>query len=358
VSQFINFGGGGDGNVTLSGTDSPIDSACNGTAGATSLSATNGSFAAGQMIFIHQTQGTGNTQWEVNYIVSYSAGTITTLNNLDYTYASGAQVLVVKQYSSISGSLTAKSWNGSVGGIIALACTGQALLDGTFNLAGKGFRGAGGGSTQQQTGRQGEGTAGATYTRTTSANGNGGGGGLGGGGDASMPASGGAGGGNGATGSNSTGVNGGTPATGGSAVGSADLTTMSLGGAGGEGGTRNNTSTDNAVEGFGGGMFILFARIITVTGSVSLNGGNATRGDSPYGEGGGAGGSALLKGQRITLGTNQITALGGAQEGGGGDGAVGRTRIEACSRTGSTNPAASESIGGFNFCGGASAIIG
>ena|SRR3990167_4016829 len=35
----------------------------------------------------------------------------------------------------------------------------------------------------------------------------------------------------------------------------------------------------------------------------------------------------------------------------GGAGSVGRIRIEACSRTGTTNPAASESIGGHSFCG-------
>src|SRR5438045_1091315 len=111
------FGNSSDGTLSVSGstTDAPIDSACTGTSGTTSLTATNASFAASQRVLIHQTRGTGVGNWELNTIASYVAGTITTVSPLANTYASGAQVLVVKQHSgvTISGTLTAKAWTGT-----------------------------------------------------------------------------------------------------------------------------------------------------------------------------------------------------------------------------------------------------
>ena len=120
MAQWLNWGNGSDGAATLSGTDSPIDSAATGTAGSTSLSATNTSFAAGQQILIHKTRGNTTTTagiYEVNYIASYTAGTITTLLPLANSYQDSgndqSQVLVLKQYSSaaVSTVLTGKSWN-------------------------------------------------------------------------------------------------------------------------------------------------------------------------------------------------------------------------------------------------------
>src|SRR3990167_5811311 len=131
MSQFLGFGQGSDGIWTPGTiTDAPIDSSCSGTVASTSLSATNPSFATGQQIWIHQARGTGTDIWEVNYIVSYVAGTITTVFPLDNTYtdsgASQAQVRVIPQYSgiTISSTLTAKPWNGNVGGAIILGCNG------------------------------------------------------------------------------------------------------------------------------------------------------------------------------------------------------------------------------------------
>ena len=140
MSQYLApvFGTGEDGVLTISSntTDSPIDSSCSGTSGTTSLSATNASFEAGQLILIHQSRGTGVGQWELNKISSYVAGTITTVLSLSYTYtdsgASQAQVLVVKQYSGItinSGkTLTAKAWDGNIGGILAYFCSGATTI--------------------------------------------------------------------------------------------------------------------------------------------------------------------------------------------------------------------------------------
>ena len=84
------FGDGGDGALTVSAnaTDAPTDSAATATAATNSISATNASFAAGDKIAIHQTQGTGAGKRERTEIASYTAGTITTTDSLTNTYTS------------------------------------------------------------------------------------------------------------------------------------------------------------------------------------------------------------------------------------------------------------------------------
>ena len=55
------FGDGSDGALTISSntTESPIDASCTGTTGTKTLNALNASFAANQIIYIHQSRGTG-----------------------------------------------------------------------------------------------------------------------------------------------------------------------------------------------------------------------------------------------------------------------------------------------------------
>jgi hypothetical protein len=362
MATFLNFGSGAAGTWAPGTTTfAPYDSSCSGTAGSTSLTATNASFSAGQHIFIHQSRGGSNVgKYEHNVIASYTTGTITTVLPLSYTYTDSgneqAQVIVMPQYSgaNLAGTLTGKAWDGNVGGIIPILCNGSVSISGTVNLSGKGYRGAGGGSDQQLTGRRGEGTTSHDLARTTSAQGNGGGGGTGGAGDIGLAAAAGGGGGNGTAGTTGTGLHGGAGGVGGAISSSADLATMTFGGAGGEGGTRNNTFTTNAVEGYGGGIIVVFSNSITVTGSLNANGQNAVAGDSPYGEGGGAGGSILLVGNSISIGTSLVTASGGAGANGasgvGGSGGSGVIRIVACSLSGTTIPSASTSLGGHSFC--------
>ena len=141
------FGDGSDGALTISSntTDSPIDSACTGTVGSYSLSATNASFTSGQVILIHQSRGTGAGNYMRNKISGYTAGTITLENPLNATYSTGAQVLVLKQYTNVtvdSGKTwTAKAWNGTVGGILGFICSGTFTNNGTVTASAKGFRG-------------------------------------------------------------------------------------------------------------------------------------------------------------------------------------------------------------------------
>ena len=348
MGQFLGFGNGSDGIATLSGTDAPIDSSCSGIAAATSLSATNASFAAGQIILIHQSRGTGVGQWEINQIASYVAGTITTVLPLTYTYtdsgASQAQVLVLKQYSSVtvSGTFTAKAWDGNVGGILAFLCNGEVTVTGTISANEKGYRGGIAVSGADQNGYQGEGSAGAGSQDVHTRNGSGGGaGGMG------SPGAGGAHSADVVT--NANGVEGGN------AVGTADLTTMLFGGAGGSGGTGSGGGT-SGVGGSSGGIIFIISKRIIVTGLTISNGGigaDATNAGAGGG-GGSSGGAIFLKGQTIEFGTNLITATAGAGSGWQGkpksDGSDGRIRVETCSLVGTSNPSASESVGGHNFC--------
>lgn len=336
TSPFIDrFGTGVDGAYSPStSTDAPIDSACTGTASSTSLSATNVSFAPGQLLLIHQTQKTGAGNWELNKVSSYTTGTITTSYPLINTYGTGAQVMVLKQYTSASigagVTVTGKAWDGTVGGLYGFVCLGQTTITGTLSLAGKGFRGAngraGGNGADTAEGTPG---AGAINSGDTAANGNGGGAGGGNGG-------GGGGGGNGTAGSDASADMEHQKGRGGSSAGTAALTTAVFGGGGGGG--SNGTDPGNGAN--GGGLGLIISRFLTVTGSVVANGNNGTAAIS--GGGGGAGGSILLKGQILSLGSTKITAAAGSGGSGtwsGGGGGVGRIHADyASSLSGSTSP--------------------
>lgn len=345
------FGDGSDGALTISSntTEAPIDSTATGTAGAQSLTATNASFAAGQVILIHQTQGTGAGKWERNTIQGYTAGTITTGTALVNSYTTGAQVRVLKQYSAVTINTgityTAKAWTGSVGGIIGWLCSGTTTVTGTISANGKGFRGYSGTGASAQ-GKIGEGQLGANGGQGTGpsvdAGGNGGrevvGGvypGGGGGGQGAYADQ-------GTDGSNPNSQQG----TKGLTYGSADITTGSFGGAGGSGG--GSSALDNTSTGGNGGGFVFITAVTTtITGSIVSNGSAGTNGATSQagGGGGGAGGSVLIKAQVATLGSSLITATGGAggagsgNGGNGGTGGVGRIHLDYyTSFTGTTSP--------------------
>lgn len=338
------YGNGSDGAYAPStGTDAPIDSACTGTINTTSLSATNVSFATGQLILIHQSRGTGAGQWELNKIAGYTAGTITTSYNLIYDYVSGAQVLVMPQYASanIAGgvTITGKAWDGTVGGIYAKFVNGTFTLAGTLtvkgadggqnnssaNSDGGGYRGGHGSNDSPNQAGQGESEVGAGGN-SVNANGSGGGGGQGGAG-------------------------GGTVGTSYQTV--AGLTTRFV--FGGAGGGANGNGGTGAQGGNGGGIVLIIAKTITVSGSLNVNGGAGNNGTVNGGSGGGAGGCVLLKGQVLTLGTTLCTSSGGnggssvgGDPGGGGagsangstkNGAVGRIHADySKSISGTTTP--------------------
>lgn len=364
--QYLNFGNGSDGvlNVATS-VQSPIDSACLGSIGAYTLSATNIAFEAGQLVIIHQSRGTGTGNWQLNKIVSYVAGTITLAYPLEFNFVALSQVVVIPQYSqvNITGTFSARQWNGVVGGILVFMCSGTTNISGQLSASGAGFRG---GFRQDVSGNAGEGYPG--FSPHQYPNGNGGSGGE----KAESGSTGGGGGGNGSAGSSAFPKQI-TLRPGGLAYGTADLVTLPFGGGGGMGGDGWQGG-NNGPGGVGGGIILVFSRIINVAGSVVSHGNDGGAYDPGHQKaaagGGGAGGSIFLKALEINYGINLIAANGGAggdgksdsltQWGGpGGSGGQGRVRLEACRITGSANsPTPSEVKGGFNFCGSLASIIG
>lgn len=346
------FGDGTDGAVTVSTndvydsgfTEPLVDATCTATSGTYSISATNASFTANDKILVHQTQnGTAGT-WERLEIQSYTAGTITTKTPLANSYVSGAQVLVLNEFTNFTVNtgitLTAKAWNGSTGGILAFLVSGTLTVTGNIVGTGKGFRGRT--SRADVSKNNGEGINGySVYDDSSRKNG-------GQGGSKDTPRSGGGGGGgNGAVGGNgqpSYSTHGTIYGLGGSVVGTSDLTTMVFGGGGGMGADGWTSYQQNGTGGHGGGIIMLSATTLTVTGTVISKGNNGgTGGGQDGGGGGGAGGSVLLKAQTGTLGTTLVTATAGAGGSGGGGnggaGGVGRVHIDyLTSYTGTTNP--------------------
>lgn len=353
------FGDGSDGAITISTNtiNNPIDSACLGVAGTYTLSATNVGFGPGQVILIHQTQGINAGTWMINKITDYFAGSITLSEPLNATYSTGAQVLVLKQYTDVtvnSGiTWTVKAWNGTTGGILAYIANGTTTVSGFINLTGKGYRGAQAPSGGNRlNGYNGEGINGIYGSQPGSAYTNngivGGGGAYNNGADAG---SGGGGGGYATSGSNGVighSTNGSGPGAGGGNAGRADLLTMTFGGGGGSGSTAYNATTGGFGGSGGGILFVSTAKLVVAGGinSAGATGGNGGPGYSGGG-GGGAGGAIHIKTQIASIGTNLVTTLGGAGGNGGdgvfnmkgGSGGNGRIHIEYCNIfSGSTDP--------------------
>jgi len=345
TASYDMFGDGRDGDLTISvnTTDSPIDSSCYGTVGTNTLYATNSSFQAGQKVLIHQSRGINKGAWEINQIANYISGNITIAQPLKNTYidggASQAQVLVVKQYSSVTVttgvSWNGKAWNGDVGGIFAFQASGKVIINGLITADGKGF--SGGYYRAMGVAYSGEGSIGESIIQNE-ANGNGGGGGQ----SYDGQWGGGGGGGNGTVGNNGSGNNLISQGKGGGISGDSNLSKVSFGGGGGgsfiDGGT-------GGIGGIGGGFILISGSTITVSGTIQSNGGNGTKNQN--GGGGGGGGSILLRAKSLSLNDNQVTAIGGwgggkgDNERYGGDGGVGRIKLEYCENNfGATNPAA------------------
>ncbi|HTZ76183.1 MAG TPA: C25 family cysteine peptidase [Candidatus Aquilonibacter sp.] len=291
-----------------------------------------------------------------------NSGLLNTYTNTVATSTQGQttfQVIRVPQYSSavLSSSLTALSWNGTVGGVLALDVSSQLTLSGTVSLDGEGFRGGGGRiltggtgagtdyvtlSTDKTNGSKAEGIAGtptyispaqssitlsttATATNQTyvegipsgsyarGAPGNAGGGAT----DANPPSnnqnSGGGGGGNGGNGGeggfgwSSAGIVGGF----GGVAFPASTSALVMGGGGGAGTSNDGaywlpaSETGGADCGAnctgiyssgtaGGGIAIIRAGSVSGTGTITANGLTALEVENDGGGGGGAGGSILF----------------------------------------------------------------
>jgi hypothetical protein len=244
----------------------------------------------------------------------------------------------VRNYQNVTvqtgGVLSVSPWNGSTGGTLTFRVRDVLTVEagGRIDVSARGYRGGLAGTDDSNT--QGEGYPG-LGVHSGAPNGNGGGGGhadTGGGGGYGTPGS------PGYQHSNPSGA-------GGLAVGPVDLSTIYFGGGGGGGGSNGCGASRG---GAGGGDIVIYAQSVRNFGNIASNGETAPNACERPG-GGGAGGAIKIVARDAALGTNTITALGGSggQPGAGcstcfgGNGGVGRIRIEAQGISGGTNPAAS-----------------
>ena len=304
-----------------------------------------------------QDQATAGT-WEAAVVADADDNTVTLAAPLQHGYVSGAydvpqarvaEVLRVPRFVgdvtvAAATRLTAAAWNGTTGGVLALRVQGALRVEGTLDVAGKGFRG---GAVPYSTiacdtmptvtSTAGE-SFGGLGTATTAANG--GGGGASSSGVCSVTGAISAGGGGYGTAglSQATGdvaISG----EGGLAYGIPDLSRLHLGSGGGAGGAHDVGRA--AAGGAGGGALYVEAEALTVAGGIITADGDAGGTPDPWGGagGGGAGGSLLLSvAGEVQLGDGMVHALGGIGPW-GGNGGDGRVRVDGSAVTGTTIPA-------------------
>ena len=358
------FGTGADGDLTVtSGQTIYTDntrSALASTASSGQLNLTLSSasgFVAGQEVLVIQMQGTGAGNYEFGTVASVASNTLTLSKNLTNTYMVGGgstvQILRVPQYGNVTvqsgGILTTHAWDGTTGGIIVFRASGTVTIIGSLTANALGFRGG------YPVNPNNQGYAGESYSglggqiaRTSNLGAGGAGGNWGTGG----------GGGYGSSGDN--GLSGANYGYGGTAYGQTDLSKLFFGSGGGAGSYNNYSGRG----GNGGGIVILFANTLSISGTLTSSGEQAPSMIPGGGHtadivgGSGAGGSILIKSKTVTLGANLVSASGGASQTSGnqgGAGGVGRIRIEYGTLTGTTNPVASTQQVNFYSVAGQSA---
>jgi Concanavalin A-like lectin/glucanases superfamily len=287
------------------------------------------------------------------------------INSYDGTTPSNQKILLqrVPNYTTItldsSDSITTTAWDGLsphvsgavayYSGIVVLRASDTITVgSGTSITASqKGYRGgietAYTNIQSPSIALQGEGEPG-SGSRSVSANGQGAGGGDSTG--ASGWNSGGGGGGYAAAGTAGTTGAGHGGGAGGSSAGDATLTTLRFGGAGGAGGEY--TAPFSNTGGSGGGIIYIATPKLTVTGTMSANGGAGSTATeyADAGAGGGAGGSIYIASPDVSLGSSLVTASAGSggtghsSSGSGGAGSVGRINVKTNSTGAATSPTA------------------
>ncbi len=249
-------------------------------------------------------------RWELARLASAGGTSMTLTAPLLYSYAAGVtQVVRVPEYTTVnisgSGSLIARSWNGSIGGILAFVAQGTVTNSGSISGTNRGFRsvqsladvtGQTGCSGLDELlglgGRKGEGlvaTAFGTTGRGRVTNGAGGGVCL---------KSGGGGGGNGGAGgqggNSDLATDGNRPVggQGGTALIYSSIDHLTMGGSGGAGHAANSLGQPG---GAGGGIIFIRAGGLAGLGNIVTNGINAAFGSAQGGSGGGAGGTIYVR---------------------------------------------------------------
>ena len=272
--------------------------------------------------------------YEVNRIVSIDGNTISFEFSLvhDYDLTGAVQVISVPLFADarVVDTLTAKVWDGTTGGVLALRVSGELTLEAPIDVSAKGFRGGlsgiGGenncsflntvndyaiGRGNWRGAMKGEGIAaylpGKEAARGPQANGGGGGNdhNAGGGGGGHLVV-----GGNGGNNEEprALGCKGRRPGLGGKAIDEISGRVY-LGGGGGAGHDNNGLVSDG---GQGGGIVLLTAGALIGNGfAVSANGAEPAVVEGDGAGGGGAGGTVLLEVTGRLVGSIQVTARGG-----------------------------------------------
>ena len=295
---------------------------------------------AGQYEFKKISSGGGTTSFTLDTPLkgSYNSGTFNSTN------ATVTQIVRVPQYTTITinsgASIIASAWNGYNGGISIFRATGTVNIvsGGSINVIGTGYRGGDENyvdSCASGVSKQGESYKGLGIN-SGYMNLSGGGSGL-----KTYTSYEGAGGGGGYGTSGSNGGAGGSCSqnygSGGGICGSSDMSQVYLGSGGGGGGW-------GGIGAMGGGILLIFANNISVSGNIMANGNVGGNIGSRSAGGGGSGGCIILTASALSIGTNLVNVTGGAGGIGavetGGVGGSGRIRFISNSISGISTPTA------------------
>jgi flagellin-like protein len=362
TSQIDWVGDGSDGSLAVSSSNQIVNAYAfltgNENAGETTVTVSSASaFAEDDEILLIQMQNSSGGEagtYEFKRISSITGNDVTLTSPLDNSYYSGSfdsvaatasQIVRVPQYTSVSidsgSSITAPAWDGYTGGIVVFrAETVNVNAGGSIDVSEKGYRGGAYGPINNLDGYQGEsylgkGIGGGGYGVGKMNNAGAGGAYIcGGGGEY----------GGGATDSDPWTGSGDTYARKGEVYGVADLTKIFFGSGGG--GQWNGNDPNPSDGGDGGGIIIIYANLIVAPTDSFLALGETTNGiqygSYSYGSSGGAGGSIFLYATTIQGETNFCRATGGSgnhlPQRVGGDGGVGRIRLDYDTLTGTTTP--------------------
>ncbi len=239
----------------------------------------------------------------------------------------------IPQYTDVTvnsgGSLTANTWSGTDGGILAFFANGKITIAGNINMQGNGYRTFPDTGSSYSSFGSGESRSGPGLLESGANNDGGGGGGYfwdigsydsnySGGGGYGMPGA------------------DGLEGKGGNQYGSQTLSSqIFLGSAGGayDGGGEPPCYNTYYSGGNGGGIVLIKGNNISISGAINNSGGNVNCPDP----GTGSGGSIYLEGSSIDVGNKIVTAIAGT---GGTTGGVGRIHIKYGTLNGTTNPSA------------------
>ena len=314
-------------------------------------------FGTDDEILIIQIQNSSEGEagtYEYKQISQISGNDITLSSALDNNYFSGTfdqtgatitQIVRIPQYTSVTinsgSSITAFPWDGYIGGVVIFRAETVTIDNGgSIDVSEKGYRGGPYGPINNRDGYQGEsylgkGIGGAGYGLGKMNNMGGGGSYICGGGGEH---------GGGATDSDPWTGSGDTYARKGSEYGIGDLSKIFFGSGGG--GQWNGNDPNPSDGGDGGGIIIVYADSIVASTDSFLANGQTTNGiqygSYSYGSSGGAGGSIFLHATTIEGDSNFCRAVGGLGNHlptrVGGDGGVGRIRLDYDTLTGTTFP--------------------